>query len=142
MWRAERRWEPTLGAQALKSDRSRPVRTVRDRGYETLDRPLKIAAASRPQTRAGSNRIVFPKRQRLETDPPQPAGEPSESEPDRCRRTVRTRARARYLISVSSLNIGRYMLMITMPTMIPTPSIMIGSTIEVSDWIDASTSSS
>jgi hypothetical protein len=47
-----------------------------------------------------------------------------------------------YLISVSSLNIGRYMLMITMPTMIPTPSIMIGSTIDVSDWIEASTSSS
>jgi hypothetical protein len=50
--------------------------------------------------------------------------------------------RRRYLISVNSLNIGRYMLMITMPTMIPTPSIMIGSTIDVSDWIEASTSSS
>jgi hypothetical protein len=47
-----------------------------------------------------------------------------------------------YLISVSSLNIGRYIEMITMPTMIPTPSIMIGSTIDVSDWIEASTSSS
>ena len=47
-----------------------------------------------------------------------------------------------YLISVSSLNIGRYMLMITMPTMTPTPSIMIGSTIEVSAWTEASTSSS
>jgi len=54
----------------------------------------------------------------------------------------RRRPPARYLISVSSLNIGRYMLMITMPTMIPTPSIMIGSTIEVSDWMEASTSSS
>ena len=52
------------------------------------------------------------------------------------------RGRPAYLISVSSLNIGRYMLMITTPTMIPTPSIMIGSTIEVSDWIEASTSSS
>ena len=49
---------------------------------------------------------------------------------------------ARYLISVSSLNIGKYMLMITTPTMIPTPSIMIGSTIEVRAWIEASTSSS
>jgi hypothetical protein len=56
--------------------------------------------------------------------------------------TSRVSAGRRYLISVSSLNIGRYMLMITTPTMIPTPSIMIGSTIEVSDWIDASTSSS
>ena len=55
---------------------------------------------------------------------------------------MRARRSPAYLISVSSLNIGRYMLMITMPTMIPTPSIMIGSTIEVSDWIDASTSSS
>ena len=51
-------------------------------------------------------------------------------------------AHARYLISVSSLNIGRYMEMITMPTMTPTPSIMIGSTIEVSAWTEASTSSS
>ncbi len=50
--------------------------------------------------------------------------------------------RVSYWISVSSLNIGRYIEMITMPTMIPTPSIMIGSTIEVSDWIEASTSSS
>ena len=50
--------------------------------------------------------------------------------------------RARYLISVSSLNIGRYMEMITMPTITPTPSIMIGSTIDVSAWTEASTSSS
>ena len=50
--------------------------------------------------------------------------------------------RPRYLISVSSLNIGRYMEMITMPTMTPTPSIMIGSTIEVRAWTEASTSSS
>ena len=60
----------------------------------------------------------------------------------RPRHARRPPERAAYSISVSSLNIGRYMLMITMPTMIPTPSIMIGSTIEVSDWIDASTSSS
>jgi len=40
------------------------------------------------------------------------------------------------------LNIGRYIEMTTTPTMSPTPSIMIGSTIEVSDWIEASTSSS
>ena len=51
-------------------------------------------------------------------------------------------AAAGYLISVSSLNIGRYMEMITMPTITPTPSIMIGSTIEVSAWTEASTSSS
>ena len=54
----------------------------------------------------------------------------------------RSAARGRYLISVSSLNIGRYIEMITTPTIRPTPSIMIGSTIEVSDWIEASTSSS
>jgi hypothetical protein len=48
----------------------------------------------------------------------------------------------RYLISVSILNIGRYMLMMITPTIRPTPIIMIGSMIEVSAWIDASTSSS
>ncbi len=48
----------------------------------------------------------------------------------------------RYLISVSSLNIGRYMLMMITPTMQPTPIIISGSMIEVSDWIAASTSSS
>ena len=47
-----------------------------------------------------------------------------------------------YLTSVSSLNIGRYMLMMMMPTMMPTPTIIIGSMIEVSAWIEASTSSS
>jgi hypothetical protein len=59
-----------------------------------------------------------------------------------CAARARAQPPARYLISVSSLNIGRYMEMITMPTITPTPSIMIGSTIEVSDWIEASTSSS
>ena len=49
---------------------------------------------------------------------------------------------ARYLTSVSILNIGRYIEMITMPTITPTPSIMIGSTIEVRAPTDASTSSS
>ena len=54
-----------------------------------------------------------------------------------------TGARApRYLMSVSILNIGRYIEMMMMPTMIPTPIIMIGSMIEVSVWIDESTSSS
>jgi hypothetical protein len=50
--------------------------------------------------------------------------------------------RARYLTSVSILNIGRYIEMITMPTITPTPSIMIGSTIDVRAPTDASTSSS
>ena len=40
--------------------------------------------------------------------------------------------RARYSISVSSLNIGRYMAITIVPTMIPTPIIRIGSMIEVS----------
>ena len=48
----------------------------------------------------------------------------------------------RYLTSVSILNIGRYIAMMITPTIRPTAIIMIGSMIEVSDWIDASTSSS
>ena len=55
---------------------------------------------------------------------------------------LRCPARARYLISVSILNIGRYMLMMITPTIRPTPIIISGSMIEVSDWIAASTSSS
>jgi hypothetical protein len=47
-----------------------------------------------------------------------------------------------YLISVSSLNIGRYIEMMMIPTIRPTPSIMIGSMIDVSEEIEASTSSS
>jgi len=45
-------------------------------------------------------------------------------------------------MSVSILNIGRYIEITMRPTMQPTPIIMIGSMIEVSAWIDASTSSS
>ena len=48
----------------------------------------------------------------------------------------------RYWISVSILNIGRYIAMMITPTISPTPIIISGSMIEVSDWIDASTSSS
>src|SRR5262249_32879877 len=58
------------------------------------------------------------------------------------RRFLRLDARARYLTSVSILNIGMYIEMMMMPTMMPTPIIMIGSTIEVSDDTAASTSSS
>jgi hypothetical protein len=47
-----------------------------------------------------------------------------------------------YLTRVSILNIGMYIEMMMTPTMSPTPIIMIGSTIEVSDCTDASTSSS
>ena len=50
--------------------------------------------------------------------------------------------RARYWISVSSLNIGRYMEMMITPTISPTPIIMSGSRIEVSVAIELSTSSS
>jgi hypothetical protein len=38
-----------------------------------------------------------------------------------------------YFTRVSILNIGMYIEMMMMPTMTPTPIIMIGSTIEVSD---------
>ena len=47
-----------------------------------------------------------------------------------------------YLISVSSLNIGRYIEMMIVPMTPPTMMIMIGSMIEVSAEIEASTSSS
>ena len=47
-----------------------------------------------------------------------------------------------YFTRVSILNIGMYIEMMMTPTMRPTPIIMIGSTIEVSDCTDASTSSS
>jgi hypothetical protein len=50
--------------------------------------------------------------------------------------------RARYLIRLSILNIGRYIEMMTTPTIMPTPIIMIGSMIEVRAWMEASTSSS
>ena len=48
----------------------------------------------------------------------------------------------RYWIRLSILNIGRYIEMMITPTIMPTPIIISGSMIEVSAWIDASTSSS
>jgi hypothetical protein len=51
-------------------------------------------------------------------------------------------AAARYLTSESILNIGRYIAITMTPTMQPTRIIISGSTIDVSDWIAASTSSS
>jgi hypothetical protein len=48
----------------------------------------------------------------------------------------------RYLMSVSILNIGRYIAITMVPTMIPTPIIRIGSMMDVSDWMLESTSSS
>ena len=50
--------------------------------------------------------------------------------------------RGGYLTRLSILNIGRYMLMMITPTITPTPTIISGSTTEVSAWIEASTSSS
>jgi hypothetical protein len=47
-----------------------------------------------------------------------------------------------YLTSVSILNIGMYIAMMITPTIRPTPIIMIGSMIEVSEPTAASTSSS
>jgi len=58
---------PTPGAQALASARSRPCGPIEIAGYGTLSRPQKIAAASRPQTRACSNSRVLPTRPGLET---------------------------------------------------------------------------
>ncbi len=57
-------------------------------------------------------------------------------------RLVNSREQEPYLTSVSILNIGRYIEMMITPTIRPTPIIMIGSMIEVSVWIDESTSSS
>ena len=48
----------------------------------------------------------------------------------------------RYLTSESIRNIGRYIAITITPTMQPTRIIINGSTIDVSDWIAASTSSS
>src|SRR6185312_6757720 len=48
----------------------------------------------------------------------------------------------RYLTSESILNIGKYIAITMTPTIKPTRIIISGSTIEVSDWIAASTSSS
>ena len=56
--------------------------------------------------------------------------------------SLATGVAATYLISVRSLNIGRYIEMTMVPTMMPTPIIKIGSMIEVRDWMLASTSSS
>ena len=47
-----------------------------------------------------------------------------------------------YLTSVSILNIGMYIAMMITPTIRPTPIIMIGSMMDVSEATDASTSSS
>jgi hypothetical protein len=51
-------------------------------------------------------------------------------------------SRPSYWISVSSLNMGRYIAMMMIPTMIPTPIIMSGSMIDVRLAIALSTSSS
>jgi hypothetical protein len=48
----------------------------------------------------------------------------------------------RYLMSVSILNIGRYIAITMVPTMIPTPIIRIGSMMDVRDLMLVSTSSS
>jgi hypothetical protein len=48
----------------------------------------------------------------------------------------------RYCSSESILNIGRYIAMMITPTIAPTAIIISGSMMDVSDWIDESTSSS
>src|SRR4029077_143661 len=72
-------------------------------------------------------------------DPPQPAQRHGQALV--CGHPARIREET-YFTRVSILNIGMYIEMMMMPTMTPTPIIMIGSTIEVSDCTDASTSSS
>jgi len=62
--------------------------------------------------------------------------------PTRDETTYSAAAAGSYLISVSILNIGKYIAMMITPTIIPTTIIMIGSMIEVSVAIDESTSSS
>jgi hypothetical protein len=57
-------------------------------------------------------------------------------------RHARCPPRRGYLMSVSILNIGRYIEMMTTPTITPTPIIISGSMIEVRAWTEASTSSS
>jgi hypothetical protein len=47
-----------------------------------------------------------------------------------------------YLTSESILNIGRYIAITMTPTMAPTRIIISGSTMDVRDWMAASTSSS
>ena len=59
-----------------------------------------------------------------------------------CVRGCRVAADARYLTSVSSLNIGRYIEITMIPTMTPTRIIISGSMIDVIEAIAASTSSS
>ena len=56
-----------------------------------------------------------------------------------CQRPLRATL---YWISVSILNMGRYIEMMITPTMQPTPIIISGSMIEVSAEMEASTSSS
>ena len=65
-----------------------------------------------------------------------------EAEPDFARFEAEPDFDRRYLTRLSILNIGRYMAITMTPTIIPTRIIIRGSTIDVSDWIAASTSSS
>jgi hypothetical protein len=73
---------------------------------------------------------------------------PSRAGTEECRthlepaRSAQTGGGGGYWSSVSILNIGRYMAMMITPTIRPTRIIISGSMIEVSDWIEASTSSS
>ena len=60
----------------------------------------------------------------------------------RTKSAVRLQAAEPYLMSVSILNIGRYIEITMVPTMMPTPIIRIGSMIDVSDLMPESTSSS
>ena len=111
----------------------RPGRVADDR-VEVVPRPQRVVAEpvdERAGLAAATASRCTAARRGLRASPP---------------RTLHSRPPGRsprsYLISVSSLNIGRYIERMIVPTMAPTMMIMIGSMIEVSDAIDASTSSS
>jgi hypothetical protein len=120
--RASRRGHPPL----------RPYRPDRARGHEGDRVPLRHPSQVQGREITAALPVIHP----LGTAAPRPATGPSLR-----RRTLRA-SRARYWISVSSLNMGRYIAMITIPTMIPTPIIMSGSMIDVRLAIALSTSSS
>ena len=102
-------------------------------GAAPAGQPLRASAAGR--ARPPRHREARPLRP---CRPPAPRPRPRTL---RDRRRLRV-PRARYLISVRSLNIGRYIEMTIVPTMAPTQIISSGSMIDVSDAMLASTSSS
>ena len=123
------------GARTARHGRDRPTECL-PRGDPTQGRRLRAARPQRNGRRTlGSGRP--PARSSKSSWPSRI------SPPCRPRRGDTFNVRPRALLDeLSSLNIGRYMLMMITPTMTPTPTIISGSMIEVRAAIDASTSSS